>query len=533
MRRVLASAAALVTLLAGVVVAAPAATAAPEPCVVSAKLVNSCRPWLGASAGGYPDLTTTLRPQIEAHEQRIGRQVDIVHSYHPPGNLPFTTDELSFINRPNTYGFINWKPAAVWADAAGGNATVNHQIDVVATRFASLAPHTIFLTLHHEPENDVSAENCTTSATGAAAGSPADYRNMWRNVRQRFDARGATNVVWVMDYMNYPRWDCLVPLLYPGNDLVDWVMFNAYGGASTPNFVANTQRFYDLLTSTSDAGHDYLSKPWGIVEWNMRNATAAQGAAYYQQAATALTNGTFPRLRAYMVFDNVGPDGNENRVAYTSGGVFDQAKQDAYTAFANHPLLGGGTSSDDLVAPTAVPGLQASVSMSNPVTLTWGPATDSGGSGVTTYRVYRDATLIGTALPSRRVFRDTLVRAGTSYTYRVQAVDGQGNAGPLTTVAATTGRATEALPPSAPPGLRAVSATANSISLTWTPSIDNVGVRGYNVYRDGRYVGYSFTTAFTDTGLAAGAAHQYRVYAFDQSANYSSRSGIITAQTTA
>ena len=51
MRRVLASALALVTLLAGIVVAAPAATAAPEPCVVSAKLVNSCRPWLGASAG--------------------------------------------------------------------------------------------------------------------------------------------------------------------------------------------------------------------------------------------------------------------------------------------------------------------------------------------------------------------------------------------------------------------------------------------------------------------------------------------------
>ena len=531
MRRGMASAVALAILLAGVFVGAPAATAAPTSCVVSSDLVNSCRPWLGASAGGYPNLGTTLRPQIEAHEQRIGRQVDLVHSYHPPGNLPFTTDELFFINRPDTYGFVNWKPAARWADAAGGNPTVDRQIDVVATRFASLAPRRIFLTLHHEPENDVSAGNCTTNATGASAGSPTDYRNMWRNVRQRFEARGATNVVWVMDYMNYPRWDCLVPLLYPGNDLADWVMFNAYGGAATPNFVANTQRFYDLLTRTSDAAHDYLSKPWGIVEWNMRNATAAQGAAYYQQAATALTNGTFPRLRAYMVFDNVGPDGNENRVAYTSGGVFDQAKQDAYTAFANHPLLGGGGSGHDQVAPTAPTGLQASVSLSIPVTLTWGPSTDSGGSGIAAYRVYRDGTLLGTAPPGRRVFRATLVRAGSSDTSRVQAVDGQGNVGPSTTVAAATARATEAAPPSAPPGLRAVSVTTNSVSLTWTRSTDNAGVRGYNVYRDGRYVGYSFTTAFTDTGLASGATHQYRVYAFDHSANFSSRSSIITART--
>jgi chitodextrinase len=533
MRRQLASALALASVAVGAVVAAPAAQAAPADCVVSDKLVNSCRPWLGASAGGYPSLGTTLRPQIEAHEQRIGRPVDIVHSYHPPGNLPFTTDELYFIKRPDTYGFINWKPAARWADAAGGNPTVDRQIDVLATRFASLAPRKIFLTLHHEPENDVSAGNCTTNAAGAAAGSPTDYRNMWRNVRQRFDARGVSNVVWVMDYMNYPRWDCLVPLLYPGDDLVDWVMFNAYGGASTPNFVANTQRFYDLLTNTSGAGHDYLSKPWGIVEWNMRNATSAQGAAYYQQAATALTNGTFPRLKAFMVFDNVGPDGNENRVAYTAGGVLDQAKQEAYTAFANNPLLGGDALGDDVVAPTAATALQASVSNSNPVTLTWGPSTDAGGSGLAAYRVYRDGTQVGAVLPGRRVFRDTLVRAGTSYTYRIQAVDGRGNASLPVSVAARTARATEAVPPSAPPGLRAVSATTSSVTLAWTRSTDNAGVRGYNVYRDGRYVGYSFTTTFTDTGLAAGAAHSYRVYAFDHSANFSSRSGIITARTAA
>lgn len=529
MRRLFVTAVALAAVLVGVVVAPPAAVAA-GACDVSATLVNPCRPWLGASAGKYPGVATSLRAQIQAHEQRIGRPVDIVHSYHPPGSLPLTADEQYFAARPNTYLFLNWKPASRWADAAGGNATVNGQIDQVAARIAALAPRRVFMTLHHEPENDVSAGNCTTNAPGAAAGSPTDYRNMWRNVEARFDARGATNVVWVMDYMNYPRWDCLVPLLYPGNDLVDWVMFNAYGGASTPNFTANTRRFYDLLATTSDAAHNYASKPWGIVEWNIRNATQAQGDAYYQQARAALDAGLFPRLKAYMVFDNVGPDGNENRVAYTSGGVFNQPKQDAYTAFANAPaLVGTGV---DRSPPTAVPGLRAAASQSNPVTVTWGAATDPGGSGVASYRIYRGPTLIGTVPASQRVYRDTLVRARTTYAYRVQAVDGRGNAGALSgAVAATTARPTELRPPSTPTRLRAASATTGSITLAWTRSADNVGVRAYNVFRDGRYVGYSTGTTFVDTGLPRGTVHRYRIVAFDPSSNMSPPSAIVTART--
>src|SRR4051812_46897587 len=180
------------------VVAAQPVAAAPEGCVVTDTLVNPCRPWLGANVGKYPDVATGLRAQTEAHEQRIGRQLDVVHSYHPPGNLPLTADELYFVNRPDTLLFVNWKPAARWAAAAGGNAAVDAQIDLVADRIAAVAPHRIFLTLHHEPENDVSSGSCTKNATGAGAGSPADYRNMWRNVRERFDARGATNVVWAV-----------------------------------------------------------------------------------------------------------------------------------------------------------------------------------------------------------------------------------------------------------------------------------------------------------------------------------------------
>src|SRR5688572_760552 len=71
-----------------VLVGAPPAAAA---CVVDSKLVNSCRPWLGAAANGYPNLSGD-GAQIRAHEQRIGRPLDVVHLYTPPGQSQLTSE---------------------------------------------------------------------------------------------------------------------------------------------------------------------------------------------------------------------------------------------------------------------------------------------------------------------------------------------------------------------------------------------------------------------------------------------------------
>ena len=49
---------------------------------------------------------------------------------------------------------------------------------------------------------------------------------MWHNVRHRFDALGVTNVVWVMNYTGYVTGQCLTKDLWPGNDYVDWVMWD-------------------------------------------------------------------------------------------------------------------------------------------------------------------------------------------------------------------------------------------------------------------------------------------------------------------
>src|SRR5262249_14018672 len=94
-----------VILVAGVTAVSYSQAAA---CTVSATLVNSCRPWLGASVGDYPQVASDVKSQVLYHEQRIGRQIDIVHTYHPVGNNKLSSDDIYFANRANTILFANW-----------------------------------------------------------------------------------------------------------------------------------------------------------------------------------------------------------------------------------------------------------------------------------------------------------------------------------------------------------------------------------------------------------------------------------------
>lgn len=312
-------------------------------CEISEILVNSCRPWLGARASDYPGADDSVGKQVTHHEERIDRNLDIVHTFAPVGHLPLRSkDEIALAERADTYLFQNWKPAAKWKDAGGGDAKIDEHIDAAADNIAKIAPKKLFLTIHHEPENDVSSDADCDTKDGAEAGSAEEYRAMWHNVRERFDAKGIDNVVWVMDYMNYKRWDCLVPKMYPGDDHVDWVMFNAYGDGNKDDFAANVDRFYKLLTELSSPEMDLASKPWGIVEWGISDSTQEQARAYYQGAAKSIEKNQFPKLSSYMIFDSPGThDDGGLRVGYGDNGKADAKEQESYTEFANSPVFDG------------------------------------------------------------------------------------------------------------------------------------------------------------------------------------------------
>ena len=60
-----------------------------------------------------------------------------------------------------------------------------------------------------------------------------------------------------------------------------------------------------------------------------------------------------------------------------------------------------------------------------------------------------------------------------------------------------------------------------SITLSWSPSTDNIGVAGYRILRDGALLTLTSAVSYADRGLAADTAHTYSITAFDARGNYS------------
>ncbi|WP_438351687.1 discoidin domain-containing protein [Paenibacillus sp. FA6] len=85
--------------------------------------------------------------------------------------------------------------------------------------------------------------------------------------------------------------------------------------------------------------------------------------------------------------------------------------------------------------------------------------------------------------------------------------------------------------PTAPSNLTTAVVSSNQINLNWTASTDNVGVAGYQVFRDGTQVGTPTGTTFNDTGLTASTAYSYTVKAVDAAGNLSANSNTATATT--
>jgi chitodextrinase len=57
------------------------------------------------------------------------------------------------------------------------------------------------------------------------------------------------------------------------------------------------------------------------------------------------------------------------------------------------------------------------------------------------------------------------------------------------------------------------------VALTWHPALDNVGVTGYRVYRDGTQIATTTGFSFTDTGRTPNTTYGYEVRAVDAATN--------------
>ena len=190
------------------------------------------------------------------------------------------------------------------------------------------------------------------------------------------------------------------------------------------------------------------------------------------------------------------------------------------------------SSSSDTAPPSIPTGLSGNPVSSTQIDLSWNASTDTGGSGLAGYRVYRGGVQVGTT--SLTTFSDTGLSPDTTYTYTVSAYDNALNESVQSgSVDVATLTASDTVPPSIPTGLSGNPVSSTQIDLGWNASTDTggSGLAGYRVYRGGVQVGTTSLTTFSDTGLSPNTTYTYTVSAYDNALNESVQSSSVNVTT--
>jgi len=197
----------------------------------------------------------------------------------------------------------------------------------------------------------------------------------------------------------------------------------------------------------------------------------------------------------------------------------------AVNAVGASPPSNEASATPQATVPSAPSGLVASGGAGS-VSLSWSAPASDGGSPVTGYNVYRgtsaggeSATPLATGVTTT-TFTDTTAVNGTTYFYKVTAVNAVGVSAQSNEASATPQPA--ATVPTAPQSPTA-SGGNGTVTVSWSPPTSNGGaaITGYNVYRGTSVGGESATpvasnvsgTSFTDTGLVNGTTYFYTVAA--------------------
>jgi chitodextrinase len=181
--------------------------------------------------------------------------------------------------------------------------------------------------------------------------------------------------------------------------------------------------------------------------------------------------------------------------------------------------------STDTQSPSTPTALSLSGASANSVSFAWSASTDN--VGVAGYELYLNGSKVGTTTATSYGFAG--LSCGTSYTLAVAAYDAAGNRSPQASVLASTSPCADTVAPTTPGSLFETGAAATSISLSWAPSLDNVGVAGYSVYLDGNRAGTTTFTVYTVGNLACGKSYTLAVDAYDAAGNRSAQSSVVAA----
>ena len=339
----------------------------------------------------------------------------------------------------------------------------------------------------------------------------------------------------------------------PGNGSValGWSAPASNGGSAVTG--------YKVYRGTTSGGETLLTTLGNVTSWT--DTGAANGTAYYYRvsavnsvgeggssnelSATPATTAGAPTLNSatpgnaavalawsapgsnggsavtgYKIYRGTSSGGETllttlgNVTSWTDGGTSNGTTY--YYKLTALNAVGESAGSNELSAmPATAPGaptLNSATAGNGSVALAWSAPSSNGGSAVTAYRIYRGTSTGGetflTTVGTVTSWTDTAVSNGTTYYYRVSAMNSVGESVASNERSATPAAAST---PGAP-SLTGLSANRHGFALTWAAPASNGGsaITGYRIYR-GTASGQETllttvgnVTSWTDTSASSG-----------------------------
>ena len=279
-------------------------------------------------------------------------------------------------------------------------------------------------------------------------------------------------------------------------------------GTSAPSATVNAQTVPAAPTLTATV----VSATAVNLSW-----TTVTGATNYKLETSADGGSTWTTLAT------------QTTTAFSNTGLTTDSPYKYRVSATNGTTYGATSSVSSVTTLLLAPGtLTASSPSTTEIDLTWAAVTDA-----TNYKIERslNGTTWTTIVPSPALtgsstaYNNTGLVAGTTYHYRISAIDASGTSAPITPITAATLCAT--------PTLAATVASATSVNLAWTAV---AGATNYKLETSAdsgstwTTLATQTTTTYTNSGLTTDTPYQYRVSATNGAA-YGATSTVQTVTT--
>lgn len=218
-------------------------------CGVNAMLVPECGVLLGVTSP-TPDAVS-----LATSEAALSRSVDFVYRFHWLEDDFPTAEERQLLDQGRMLHYsldTDFKDPSSpyylsWSEVADG--AVDDRLREIAQGVASL-PDPVWMTFEHEADQQ----------DRDWQGSGADFIEAWRHVQSIFDEEGATNAVWTWVVMGTPvRFDRAAEV-WPGNDAVDWISWEAYDAAGCRSGGFNESQAVTFAQAFGEFHHWYRTQ---------------------------------------------------------------------------------------------------------------------------------------------------------------------------------------------------------------------------------------------------------------------------------